>query len=291
MKIKSLRLLYLAMFLPVFTFNIPEAKAGTEIDWNEIKTGSGPVVFLVNGFGGCSPCIARDLHAKLQNSRIAVYDFDWNDIHRRTQQNNLNLSDTEFLSQMDSVLASVPESRPIVLVGHSFGGDSVLKVSQRTSRNISLLAVIDAVEFAGVRTRRSVGSNVNKFYNWWTINPSNLFVGPGIPLNPNKNGTLNCIAQICNQEEQSFAYNADGSEHRVDCESFEVTCPGYNPIPVALGGSNGTKHRRITHGGENAIYKDQYIQERLFQAIIKMKNVPKVPVGESGKNPKFPEVK
>jgi hypothetical protein len=278
-------------FALVIGYSVKATAAGTDINWNEVKTGSGPIVFLVNGFGGCDPCITRDLHAKLKNSQIAVYDFDWNDIHRRTQQNHLKLSDTEFLSQMNFVLESVPKSRPIILIGHSFGGDSVLKVAQRTSRKISLLGVLDAVEFGGVRTRRSVRSNVQLFYNRWTKNPSNLFVGPGIPLNPKSTGSLNCDAQICKQEEQSFGYNADGSAHRVDCESFEITCPGYNPAPVALGGSNGTKHRRITHGGGvTAIYKDQYIQESLFQAIIQIRDVPPIPELRPGRNPKFPEV-
>ena len=248
------------------------ALAGTNIDWNELKNGSGPVVFLVNGFGGCAPCITRKLHEKLKASGIAVYDFDWNDIYRRTQQNNFNLADAEFLQQMEGVINAVPQSRPIVLIGHSFGGDSSLKVAQRTSRRIELLGVLDAVELGGIRTGRSVRSNVGYFYNRWTSNPSGLRVpgipvGAGIPLNPGTSGAVSCSAGTCDQKEQSYGYRADGSAIRDNCESWEVTCPGYNPIPVALGGSNGTKHRRITHGGDNAIYNDELIQEQLFLKI------------------------
>lgn len=240
----------------------PSAQAGTDIDWNELNNGSGPVVFLVNGFGGCDPCITRTLHDRLKANGIAVYDFDWNDIYRRTQQDNFNLSDAEFLQQMEGVIKAVPLSRPIVLIGHSFGGDSSLKVAQRTSRNIELLGVLDAVELGGIRTGRSVRSNVTYFYNRWTSNSSK-----GIPLNSGTSGSVSCSAGTCDQKEQSYGYRADGSAIRDNCERWEVTCPGYNPIPVALGGSNGTKHRRITHGGDNAIYKDQLIQEQLFQRI------------------------
>jgi hypothetical protein len=252
-----------------------KAEAGTNIDWNELKQGSGPVVFLVNGFGGCDPCIVGTLHDKLKDNNITVYDLDWNDIDRRTQQDNFNLADAEFLKQMDSVIASIPNSRQIILIGHSFGGDSILKVAQRTSRKIALLGVLDAVELGGVRTRRSVVGNVSYFYNRWTTNPSGfripgLSVGAGIPLNSGDNGALSCGASSCDQEDQSFSYNADGSEITDNCESWEVTCPGYNSIPVILGGSNGTKHRRITHGGDNAIYKDQYIQEQLFKIILQI---------------------
>ncbi len=125
------------------------AQAGTSIDWNELKNGNGPVVFLVNGFGGCAPCITRALHDKLKANGISVYDLDWNDIYRRTQLSNLNLSDAEFLQQMEAVISAIPESRPIVLIGHSFGGDSSLKVVHRTSRCIELLGVLDAVEQGG----------------------------------------------------------------------------------------------------------------------------------------------
>jgi Ricin-type beta-trefoil lectin domain len=268
--LKSMIVSTLLTVVPVLS-----AEAGTDIDWNELRQGSGAVVFLVNGFGGCDPCITGNLRDNLKSNSIAVYDLDWNDIHRRTQQNNFNLADAEFLEQMDSVIASIPDSRPIILIGHSFGGDSVLKVAQRTSRKIALLGVLDAVRSGGVRTRQNVGENVSYFYNRWTTNPSGfripgLSVGAGIPLNAGDSGVLNCSASSCDQEEQSFGYNANGSEIRDDCESWEVTCPGFNPIPVALGGSNGTKHRRITHGGDNAIYKDDLIQAQLLRKILQI---------------------
>lgn len=250
----------------------PPSPPGTDINFNEIRTGNGPVVFLVNGFGGCAPCIARALHNKLKANGIAVYDFDWNDIYRRNQQNNFNLADAEFLQQMEAVISAVPQSRPIVLIGHSFGGDSALKVAQRTSRRIALLGVLDAVELGGIRTRRSVSNNVSFFYNRWTSNPSGMQipgipVGAGIPLNHGMNGEVSCSAGSCDQKPQSYGYRADGSPEIDNCESWEASCTGYNPIPVALGGSNGTKQRRITHGGSNAIYKDQLIQEELFRKI------------------------
>ncbi len=124
----------------------------------------------------------------------------------------------------------------------------------------------------GIRTGRSVGNNVGYLYNRWTSYPSGLLipgipVGTSIPLNPGTNGAVRCSAGTCDQKEQSYGYRADGSEIRDNCKSWEVTCDGYNPVPVALGGSNGTKHRRIVHGGDNAIYKDELIQEHLFLKI------------------------
>ena len=246
-----------------------KAQDKISIDWNELNKGSGPVVFLVNGNGGCAPCIARDLHTRLKENNITVYDLDWNDIYRRNQ-NSSSLNDAEFLQQMDSVIKAIPNSRPIVLIGHSFGGDSVLKVAQRTSKKISLLGVLDAVEAGGFRTGRSVNENVTNFYNRWTTNSSIL----PIPFNLKTNGAVSCHASVqpCSQEEQSYAYEADGSPIRDKCGSLEFTCPGYEYKPKFLGGSNGSHHRELTHGGENAIYRDKLIQEQLFQKILEVKN-------------------
>lgn len=244
-----------------------------DIDFKELKNGVGPVVFLINGFGGCDPCIMGTLHNKLKWNQITFYDLDWNDIYRRSQARDPNLSDANFLKQMDSVFSSIPDSRPIILIGHSFGGDSALKVASRTSRKISLLGVIDGVQRGGIRTNVSVSDNVAYFYNRWTENPSKipLLPLPGIPLNPSSSGEVSCSANysICDQKEQSCGYNADGSELRDSCGSLEITCPGYEPWP---GGSNGTKHRKRKHGGSDAIYRDDYIQEQLFQKIIQIRD-------------------
>lgn len=162
------------------------SRSGNNIDWNELtKASTNPIVFLVNGFGGCDPCIAPYLYDKLKAQGIPVYDLDWNDIDRRKQSTNFDLSDANFLQQMDSVISKINPSRPIVLIGHSFGGDSVLKVAQRVApRKIAFLGVLDAVELGGIRTGRSVGSNVRYFYNRWTKNPSELQRIKGIPIEP-----------------------------------------------------------------------------------------------------------
>jgi len=36
-----------------------------DINFNELTTGQGTVVFLVNGFGGCAPCICQKLQGDL----------------------------------------------------------------------------------------------------------------------------------------------------------------------------------------------------------------------------------
>jgi pimeloyl-ACP methyl ester carboxylesterase len=243
----------------------------------ELSQGTGPVVILVNGFGGCNPCITPALQRALIEARIDTFNVDWNDINRRKQSTNLRLDDSEFLAQMRQVINEIPLRRPIVLIGHSFGGDSALKVASNSTRRIELLAVLDAVELGGVRSRRNVGPNVTYFYNRWTNYPTGLFVPAlselgyqgAIPFDATAtSGEVGCPASSrCDQREHSYAYFKDGSQVREPCWTWEVTCPGYNATPIILGGSNGTKHRRVTHGGDNAIYRDELIQEQLLRLI------------------------
>ncbi len=54
------------------------------------------------------------------------------------------------------------------------------------------------------------------------------------------------------------------SEIRINCESHEVTCDGYNPIPVFLGDLNGIKAKRFAH---NDIPSDEYLQRQMADRI------------------------
>jgi hypothetical protein len=85
---------------------------GTKLNWRELEKGSGSVVFLVNGFGGCAPCITRNLHKKLQSQGIFVYDVDWNnDVHRRRSSVYLRFSTSTFIRQMvNEVIAHAPST-------------------------------------------------------------------------------------------------------------------------------------------------------------------------------------
>ncbi|NEQ67271.1 MAG: alpha/beta hydrolase [Symploca sp. SIO2D2] len=242
---------------------------GTKINLQELQAGSSPVVLLVNGFGGCAPCITRILHKKLQLQSISVYDLDWNDIYLRRRSVYLTFTDTKFIQQMvELVIPTINSERPIILIGESLGGDAILEVAARIRpRKIDFLGIIDSVNKLGQRTTKEVPANVNYFYNRWTKNPSlprniDSWKLPGtnyrlgIPLNASKSGELFCQnpSTYSDQQEQSYGYNADGT-----------------PILVAnTTSSSVTKQKILTHACKNAIYKDPYIQQQIFEIIKKI---------------------
>lgn len=241
---------------------------GTKINFQELKEGSSPVVFLVNGFGGCAPCITRILHKKLQLQGISVYDLDWNDIYLRRRSVYLKFNDTKFIRQMvESLIPTIKSVRPIILIGESLGGDTILEVARRVMpRKIDFLGIIDGVNKLGKRTTKQVPANVSYFYNRWTRNPSlprNIeawkFLGTnyrlGIPFNASESGELFCEhpSTYSDQKEQSYGYNADGS-----------------PILIQDAESGITKQKILTHACKNAIYKDPYIQQEIFESIVQI---------------------
>jgi len=56
---------------------------------------------------------------------------------------------------------------------------------------------------------------------------------------------------------------------------LEVTCTGYNPIPVFMGGSNGTKAKRLAH---NDMPSDAYLQRQMANRINQALTVSQSPV-------------
>jgi hypothetical protein len=230
---------------------------------NELRNGKGPVVIFVSGFGGCggdgNSCIARRLFHRFRENGIVVYDTEWSSVNA---EDNFG-SDKKFLDQMRLIiLPSIPDSRPIILIGHSFGGDSALKaakVAKSLGKKIALLAIIDAVEIWGNRTTQSVSENVDYFYNRWTTNgtqfvPRNVY-GFDVPRNPESSGKLNdCLARDCrDQHQQSVRRDANGNVRKnVGGLNKESLYHGVSPLDmIGLGAA--------------AIHDDTFIQQNLFE--------------------------
>lgn len=240
---------------------------GNKIDFQELKQGTKPIVFLVNGFGGCAPCINRNLAQKLKLEPISVYDLDWNDIHLRRQSVYINFHATNFINDMVyKVIPVIPPERKIFLIGHSFGGDALLKIARQIMpRPITFLGILDGVKKFGQRTTISVPPNVQYFYNRWTKYPSLLGKMPelkipgtnkriGVAINAIQSGAIlrDNPSTYNDQKEQSYGYDTGGF-----------------PILVTKNLSRKTQpqHQIITHSGKYAIYKDPYIQQQMFEII------------------------
>lgn len=192
-------------------------------------------------------------------------------------------NDAEFLRDGANYINNkVPLNRPLVLIGHSFGGDSLLKLSSRINRNIAFLGVIDSTTILGMRTRRPVPSNVHYFFNRWQENPLRV-TGNIVPFdNRITDGRLQCgtnatpaglpgnnfipmpRSTTCDQDPQNISRNSKGEPYKDACKFYEVTCSGYKVYFWGI--DYGTKQRRIEH---DSMPKDEFIQTQMLGAIKK----------------------
>lgn len=178
-------------------------------------------VFLVNGFTGC--CVPGKKFRKfLQQKGAYVHIGNWNELD---QEGNPGVpvvdpgnfgwkvtpsppTDEKFIEQMKKVIKKIDEknpSVPIVLIGHSFGGDAVLQVSRRIDgRKIAFLGVLDGVGKGGLRKNitQPVPDNVEYYLSRWQQNPP--FAGDHfIPFDRLLSGKIESHAGKSNQKKQN----------------------------------------------------------------------------------------
>ena len=82
-------------------------------------------------------------------------------------------SDAKFVKELGEYLSTVSPERPVILIGHSFGGDSVLEAAKKINRPILFLGALDPVGGGGLRKLdlgREVPASVKYFYNRWQGN-------------------------------------------------------------------------------------------------------------------------
>jgi len=136
------------------------------------------VAFLINGYTGC--CIPKKVKQFLsEQPGVVVREGNWNDLERKRDPGGfnpreVNTSDEYFIRQMQDAIAKIPETTPIIVIGHSFGGDAVMQVVKRVRpRRIAFLAVLDPVGRGGLRENVTwpVPSNVDYFFNRCQQNP------------------------------------------------------------------------------------------------------------------------
>jgi S-layer homology domain len=186
---------------PAGQFFIPETNSSS-------PRGSLPQAeaYLINGFYGC--CVPEQIHQVLiapkgqdtgvfptperpggfKGLGIPTAVGNWDDLY--SERVGLTArTDNEFRRQIRTRFGQGNQTVPLILIGHSFGADSLLQVTQceagnnsacppnqipsgRKGRKVRFLGVIDGVEFGGKRTRRTVPNNVDYLFNRWTDEPS-----------------------------------------------------------------------------------------------------------------------
>jgi hypothetical protein len=182
------------------------------------STGPIAVAYLVNGFTGC--CIPKKVRDFLVSKHVKVHESNWNDIDKQGDPGGdvdprdgrvigaKPYTDENFIQQMQVAIKEIDAtnpSTPLILIGHSFGGDALLQVVKRIApRRIAFLAVLDAVGKGGLRKNVTspVSSNVDYFFNRWQENPP--FAGDHmIPFDRLLSGNLKSNAHENNQGKQN----------------------------------------------------------------------------------------
>jgi len=236
---------------------------------------SRPYVVFVNGQGNCCAWSMDSLDERLKSQygltgndfRFVPYS-NFRDGGQSGGGNQLDWSsvDSQFLKDgEDFINNQLDRNRPLILIGHSFGGDSVLKLLPRINRRVQFVAVIDPVRTGGLRVSLkalNVPSNVDYFFNRWQENVP-------FPNDFGTNGSIPCNAKQCDQDSQNIARNADFSPRTTKCRWDEVTCPGFvapNPF-IGRRGRPGTKQVRVGH---QDLPKDAFIQKDLGNKIQRL---------------------
>lgn len=246
-----------------------------------------PVMIFVNGYNDCcATSMHRVRHGIATRFGAEIIDVTWDGyITTQGMQNwsgsfsSIRVSnDSFFTSQAPKLINQIDPNRPVIIIGHSFGGDSILKTLPRINRKLLFVGVIDPTAKGGLRAPIKgyfVPPNVDYFYNRWQENPNGIADG-GVtsnvfPLDGRLvNGKIQCHARQCDQDAQNLVRNGDGSPIEVPCKSYEVSCKGYNPLPGWFPGGKrgwGTKSQRITHEG---MPTDDYIEFQVRETIDRL---------------------
>jgi hypothetical protein len=192
------------------------------------------VALFVNGDDNCClhagpdyPLYMQNLETFLSEQNIEARRVAWNSAEDYWEGSNTTepvWATLHFIDTLIRLADNLPPRTPLILIGHSFGGDSILKALgslDARKHYVMFAGVIDAVGFGGYRsgiTSRTIPSHVGYFFNRWQTNIP-------WPIDFYNTGHISCNAGHCNQDEQSTSRNAEGVADRVRCADYEV-CDG-----------------------------------------------------------------
>jgi hypothetical protein len=171
--------------------------------------------------------------------------------------------DDSFISQMKDAIAAIPVSCPLIIIGHSFGGDSVLSlVDAIGGRVVDFLGLLDPVGEGGYRTPvviREIPPNIKYFFNrYQQTNPFPLenlanVLPPILLVNLafTADGHFYSRAKFNDQRFQNFRRKANGNY------LFNEISLGFGSIPTGI-------PQLLLHG---VLPHDGYIQSQIMNTI------------------------
>ena len=194
-----------------------------------VAQSSRPYVVFVNGWQNCctwnrytdgspAPSMDKVVDALPSNAEIRYVPYSNFDNNGRSGNTS---PDEQFLRDgADFINNQLSANRPLILIGHSFGGDSILRLLPLIRRPIQFVAVIDPVSTGGFRTTLkgyTIPNNVGYFFNRWQNNepfPNDFTTNGSIPV---------CFAKKCDQSSQFALTDIDGKARTEKCGWLE-TC-------------------------------------------------------------------
>jgi len=205
-------------------------------------------LILVNGNRDCCAGNMGRVRRYAQSAGMEIIEVTWSNF-KEGWRSGTALTDEgkrRFVNSGKNYLRKLPTGSNIYMVGHSWGGDSALRLVREyndTNVNFRLLALIDPVGPGGMRGNllgNTVPSKVDYFLNRWQTNepfPNDFLIG----------GKISCQAKQCDQSEQSTHKNEDGSSVKVTCGWHEFGCSDRRENP--LNPYPGNRMKRASHSG------------------------------------------
>ncbi len=269
---------------------------------DQATEGLTPVVFLVEGNEDCCMYLATDLIVALIDLNVEFagltarhlpgrqpkdystilwenYTIPWNGLYH--ENDNGEFSEQRFLDEVKNYVDDRLEpGTPLIFIGHSFGGDSIVKLLDTkldgSQYNVLFAGVIDPVDFGGQRSSlkfQRIPSNVEYFFNRWQTNGHEWNgIWLPLPLDFILDGEIPCDATSCsNQREQSVYRHRDGSAARVQCGELEFGCDkaDWEWVDCGIACSYprwfpGYKNKPIYH---SPLAYDLYVQKQMIDII------------------------
>lgn len=243
-----------------------------------------PQVVIYYVAGGCGKAYPETLYKDMETiledaigdgriSRSSIsgvqtkqYKTNWNSPDVRQRIGNPCVgNDNAFVKAMAKELELYKPEDVVILIGHSWGGDSLLKSVAKSGAEVDLLAVLDPVSVAGFRRDVApVNDTVRYLYNRWQTN--SMF-----PINFAASGAITNRARlrlgqdfgIADQDEQNLNRNRDGSVNERHANPLNPEDALFFKIHGSF--PNLSFYRDdLTHG---AVPSDGLIQEQLFTVI------------------------
>jgi hypothetical protein len=216
----------------------------------EYRPGECPkgVAIFVNGNGDCCASGMTRVMDNLQNKGFSVRYTPWDKVNFYSRESKKIIipianrtfgstsNDKDFVNGLHLIIDKIPSDIPVVLIGHSFGGDSLLSAVPRIQRRIQFFGVVDPVAGGALRRsirERNVTDKVDYFYNRWQENQP----WPIDFKSSGRVGTCKAKQQPCDQDSQNIVRNEDFSPRTRSCnldEKITFQCPSSGKIQIRV---------------------------------------------------------